>query len=168
MVLFSPTIAVTCPEPRAGMDSELFIDWSPDARDRASLLGHLSRSNSILAGSADYRALAVIVRNLETGEASSGIWASITYNWLVVELIYVDEDNRRTGVGSRLLAAAEGAAKDLACAGVWLSTYGFQAPGFFEKNGYVCFGSLPGCVPSGTVKDDKLLFYRKQIAAVKR
>ena len=143
------------------MEHELFLDWSPDARDRTALMQRVIDNNVKRAGATGYREIAVVLRDPDTGEANSGIWASIAYSWLFVELLYVAETQRHQGLGSRLLAAAEKAARGQGCSGVWLITYGFQAPDFYEKNGYEKFGELPGrMLPAGTVAS-QICLYRK-------
>ncbi|WP_247749109.1 GNAT family N-acetyltransferase [Rhizobium sp. L245/93] len=41
-----------------------------------------------------------------------------------------------------MLQQAEGWARERGCVGVWLDTFSFQAPGFYEKQGYTVFGVL--------------------------
>jgi GNAT superfamily N-acetyltransferase len=142
------------------MEHELFVDWSPDSRDHAVLLRSLVRDNTARAGSIGHRNIAVIVRDVDTGEASSGVWGGILYGWLFIELLYVAESDRRQGLGSRLLTAVEDAAREQGCVGVWLSSYAFQAPGFYEKNGYEEFGQLPSSALNSTV-DSRLRLFRK-------
>jgi GNAT superfamily N-acetyltransferase len=143
------------------MKHEFFLNWSPDSRDHAALLERLVSANLARGGPGDYRNIAVILRDPDTGEASSGVWGSILYGWLFIELLYVAEPNRRHGLGSRLLTAVEDAARERGCVGAWLSTYAFQAPGFYEKNGYEPFGELVNGVALAGVADSRLRFYRK-------
>ena len=50
---------------------------------------------------------------------------------------------RGSGLGRRLMAMAEKAARGEGCVGIWLDTFEFQAPGFYEKLGFTPFGELP-------------------------
>jgi GNAT superfamily N-acetyltransferase len=143
------------------MKHEFFLDWSPDPRDHAALLQRLVSANLARGGPSGYRNIAVILRDPDTGEASGGVWGSILYDWLFIELLYVAEPDRRHGLGSRLLTAVEDAAREQGCVGAWLSAYVFQAPGFFEKNGYGPFGELVSGVGSAGASDSRLRFYRK-------
>jgi GNAT superfamily N-acetyltransferase len=143
------------------MKHELFLDWSPDSRDHAALLQRLAGANLASGGQSGHRDIAVILRDPDTGEAISGVWGIILYGWLFIELVYVVESDRRQGLGSRLLAAVENAARDQGCVGSWLSTYSFQAPGFCEKNGYEQFAALGSASAPLTVPDNRILFYRK-------
>ncbi|HVX55492.1 GNAT family N-acetyltransferase [Nocardioides sp.] len=58
-----------------------------------------------------------------------GIAAGIGMTW-------VREDVRRTGVGSRLLTAFESEAKARGADRVFVTSFTFQAPGFYERHGY--------------------------------
>jgi GNAT superfamily N-acetyltransferase len=140
---------------------ELFVDWSPDSRDHAALLQRLAGANLASGGPSGHRNIAAILRDPETGEAISGIWGTILYGWLFIELIYVVESDRRQGLGSRLLAAIENGAREQGCVGSWLSAYPFQAPGFFEKNKYEQFAGLGSAPASRSAPDNRISFYRK-------
>jgi GNAT superfamily N-acetyltransferase len=39
--------------------------------------------------------------------------------------------------------AAEQLARERKCGGIWLDTYEFQAPAFYQSLGYEVFGQLP-------------------------
>lgn len=143
------------------MNDELFVDWSPDSRDYAALLQRLASANVASGGPSGYRSIAVISRDPDTGEAASGVWGVMLYGWLLIELLYVAEPDRRKGLGSRLLATVENAARERDCAGAWLSTYAFQAPGFYEKNGYERFAGLGSAPASHSAPDHRIYLYRK-------
>jgi GNAT superfamily N-acetyltransferase len=146
------------------MKHELFLDWSPDSRDYAALLERLASANLASGGPSGHRNIAVILRDPDTGEAISGVWGIILYRWLSIELVYVVDSDRRQGLGSRLLAAVEQAAREQGCVGSWLSTYAFQTPGFFEKNGYEQFGGLGSAPASRSDPDKRIFFYRKSLS----
>jgi GNAT superfamily N-acetyltransferase len=143
------------------MKHELFLDWSPDPRDHAALLQRLVNANVAHGGPSGHRTVAVLVRDPGTGEAMSGVWGTILYGWLVIDLLYVGDPDRRQCLGSRLLTTIENAARENGCAGVWLTAYAFQAPGFYEKNGYERFAGLGSAPASGSAADHGILFYSK-------
>ncbi|MBR2567829.1 MAG: GNAT family N-acetyltransferase [Paenibacillus sp.] len=66
----------------------------------------------------------------------------ICWNWLQVDYIYVADEIRHTGYGTKLLQTAERMAKDKECAFAKLDTLSFQALEFYLKQGYECFGQL--------------------------
>ena len=136
------------------MKQQLFVDWSPDPSDHAVLLGLLANANLTRHGSGGYQPIAVVLRDPDNGEASGGIWGEILYGRLFVEILFVPESDRGHGLGSRLLTTLEEAAQGQGCTEAWLIVYQFQAPGFYEKNGYVRFAELGD-------SDNRLCFYQK-------
>ncbi|QPF92583.1 GNAT family N-acetyltransferase [Bradyrhizobium commune] len=145
------------------MKHELFVDWSPDSRDHAALLQRLANANLANGGPGGYRNIAIIIRDSDTGEVTSGVWGIILYGWLLIDLLFVAEADRRQGLGSRLLAAIENAARDNGCLGCWLSMYAFQTPGFCSKNGYELFSELGTAPAASDTADQRLFFYRKAL-----
>ncbi len=75
-------------------------------------------------------------------EILGGLLGQIWGQWLEVKTLFVAEPARRAGHASRLLAAAEAYGRERGCIGATLSTYSFQARGFYEKQGYTVFGTL--------------------------
>ena len=56
--------------------------------------------------------------------------------------MWLREDVRRHGFGSRLLTQAEDEARKRGAKNVYLDTFSFQAPEFYKKHGYRIFGEL--------------------------
>lgn len=61
-----------------------------------------------------------------------------------IEVLWVDEAYRGRQVASRLLREIEEEAKGAGCRLSHLTTYSFQAPGFYKKQGYAVCGELDG------------------------
>src|SRR6478672_5072978 len=112
---------------------EISIDLSPDPRDRSALLKLLADANVARAGPSHYREFAFLIRDAHTASVEGGLWGSTIYGWFFVEFLFVPPAQRGQGLGSRLLRMAEDAARERGCAGLCLSSYAFQAPGFYEK-----------------------------------
>lgn len=85
-----------------------------------------------------------------------GLIAQIYWNWLHIEVLAVPERHRGAGHGRRLVERAEAIARDETLRGVWVDTYSFQSPGFYEAMGYRPFGRLPD-YPEG----EERIFYAK-------
>jgi GNAT superfamily N-acetyltransferase len=61
-----------------------------------------------------------------------------------ISLVWVREDRRAQGAGARLLAAAERVARERGCHQIVASSFTFQAPGFYERHGFVETGRIEG------------------------
>lgn len=72
----------------------------------------------------------------DSGEVLAGLVAETFGNWLEIEYLFVKEDLRGQGIGSQLLQQAESEAKKRNCCYVFVNTYQFQAPAFYQKHGY--------------------------------
>ena len=58
-----------------------------------------------------------------------GVAAGIAMTW-------VSEEARGAGLGARLLSGFEGEARARGCTHVFVTSFTFQAPGFYERHGY--------------------------------
>ena len=76
------------------------------------------------------------------GNVVGGLRAVVAMCWLRVELLFVDENHRRTGVGTALLLEAERIAREVGAKNAALETFEFQGPGFYAKHGYVETGRI--------------------------
>ena len=72
----------------------------------------------------------------DDGRLVGGLYGWTWGGCAFVDLLWVDEAWRRTGLGSRLLASAEDEARSRGCTQVLLSTHTFQAPAFYAARGY--------------------------------
>ncbi len=82
------------------------------------------------------------------GAIVGGLIGATYWEWLHVDLLWVRQDLRGCGHGSRLLAEAEEEARRRGARNAYLDTFTFQAPGFYERHGYRVFGELEG-FPAG-------------------
>ena len=99
-------------------------------------IGNLIRSyNHSKREAAESEPLNLYVED-DSGELLAGLVAETFGNWLEIEYLFVKEDLRGQGIGSQLLQQAEIEAKKRNCRYVFVNTYQFQAPAFYQKHGY--------------------------------
>ena len=85
------------------------------------------------------------------GSIIGGLLGGTYWGWLYIDILWVREDHRRQGVGSRLLTDAEKEAMRRGCHHVHVDTMSWQAPAFYQKHGYEVIGVLPD-IPLGNQK----------------
>ncbi|WP_031006139.1 GNAT family N-acetyltransferase [Streptomyces sp. NRRL F-5727] len=96
----------------------------------------------------DQGELSVRAQDPVTGETVGGLTAWTWGGLLGIEMLWVREDRRRDGWGSRLLRAAEAEARRRGCDRATVSSFTFQAPDFYRRHGYVETGRTLG-IPGG-------------------
>lgn len=103
---------------------------------KAQKIGELVRSyNRSKREAAESEPLNLYIED-EHGRLLAGLVAETFGNWLEIEYLFVKEDLRGQGIGSQLLQRAESEAKKRNCRYVFVNTYQFQAPAFYQKYGY--------------------------------
>lgn len=127
---------------------QIEVTGAPSASDREAILGGLL---AFIRAETDQVPvpLAVLVRD-EAGVVVGGLIGRTTAAWLYVELFWLPETLRGTGLGTRAMLAAEAEAVRRGCIGAHLDTYDYQAPGFYQKLGYEMFGSIEDHPPGHT------------------
>ncbi len=112
------------------------------AEQRQAILGRLREFNAAQAGPSGVEPLCIAILD-DDGAVEGGLYATSAFDWLVIELLFVPERLRGSGVGSQLMAKAEELARARGCIGAWLDTFSFQARGFYEKLGFSLVGAIP-------------------------
>lgn len=126
----------------------LIVPEAPDESDRWAILAGLAQYNRTRADPGVAAPLAILIKDGD-GATIGGLWGETLFGWLRIEFLFVPEAMRGSATGSRMMAQAEKIARDRGCRGAWLSTFSFQAQGFYEKLGYGVFGSIPDHPPGG-------------------
>ncbi|WP_228114635.1 GNAT family N-acetyltransferase [Stenotrophomonas sp. MYb238] len=103
-------------------------------------------------------AIRIVARTAE-GALLGGILADVALGWLEIHVLWVEPDQRATGLGAALLAECERRASARGAHSARLDTFGWQAEGFYAGQGYACFGRLND-YPAGHER----IFMRKRLA----
>lgn len=115
------------------MEFEITNDVSE--KDRNSVFQGLLKYNRSHLGDSEPEDLGIYLRN-EEGIVTAGLVGNTFGLWLMVRYLWISEELREQGIGSRLLLKAEETAKERGCRYVFLDTFSFQAPDFYKKYGY--------------------------------
>jgi GNAT superfamily N-acetyltransferase len=109
-------------------------DLSPD--EVAAVEHRLYEHNREATGARDGRNLGFVIRD-ESGDV---IGAALGHSWAGIaelKLLWVAEEHRGRGMGRALLNSFVDEARSRAVKRIWLASYAFQAPLFYERAGFV-------------------------------
>lgn len=109
----------------------------------------LVRYNRSKTGMSRYERVVLAARDAR-GRVLGGLILESYYRESYVELLWVSERARGTGLGLRLMQAAERRARSRGSRLLHLNTYSFQAPRFYEKLGFRRFGGMRGSPPGAS------------------
>jgi GNAT superfamily N-acetyltransferase len=113
-----------------------------------AIVAPLAEFNAARLGRAElHRPLVILLTDPATDDIVGGLYGTTMFAYLRVDLLFVPEKLRRTGIGRKLLNDAEAEAVRRGCHAASLDTYSFQARGFYERLGYTVYGTLEDCPP---------------------
>ena len=78
----------------------------------------------------------------ESNKIFGGLIGKLYRECLYIDILWVEDGVRGLGYGRKLLQEAELIAKEEASTFIHLDTFSFQAPQFYQKNGYEIYGVL--------------------------
>src|SRR5271155_3022378 len=119
----------------------LSFEDNPSWDDREVVDDGLGAYNAAFLRDNSYAYFGIFVRD-DAGQIRAGLIGHVYAGWLFVNLLWVDAELRRGGIGRGLIAEAEQRALTLGCHSAWLDTFSFQAPQFYRKLGYREFARL--------------------------
>ena len=126
-------------------DVSIRMTDSVEESEKALILDPLVKYNEKFVAS-DYRPLAIFVseKDAETGaeKVVGGVWAASYYGGMFLDVLFLPEKMRGTGLGTRLMKQMEDEAVRRGCHLIWVDTFSFQARGFYEKQGFSVFGTI--------------------------
>ena len=96
---------------------------------------HLDAYNIAITGFPEYSPVNLFLRDAGD-EVMGGLLAAVWGGVLFIRILWVSEALRGRGFGRRLMEMAERRAVERGCRHIFVDTFSFQAPGFYEKLGY--------------------------------
>lgn len=126
------------------------MNMNPSENEVKYVRDALFRFNEEIVGKDGHLPLNIVEYD-GSGNIIGGILGGTYWGWMYVDILWVKEEHRKTGIGSKLLKEAEREAKARGCHHAHLDTMSWQAPEFYKKHGYEVIGVLPD-IPSGNQK----------------
>ena len=139
-------------------EERLRFEEEPAPADIEFLEDAINEYNFATTGYRDGRYLAIFLRDAN-GAIRAGLSGHTWGGCAEVKFLWVREAERRSGLGTQLLRAAEAEARARGCRQIVLGTHSFQAPEFYKKHGYTIAGEFPA-YPIGYSQ----FFLRKSLA----
>lgn len=131
-------------------DIKLVYDPLPSGALSKFISDNVINVNFARTGISTWHPVGFFLRN-SLGEILGGVTGHVWAGWVHVNFLWVTEMLRGQGNGNRLMDAAESFAVERGAANATLETMSYQAPGFYQKRGYVVFGQLED-YPTGHTK----------------
>jgi len=125
------------------------LSQGPDEQAMAVVRQGLEAFNAEQIGDYAYADFQLYARR--GNQVVGGMFGHSGMGWLYIDYLWLDGQERGQGLGKHLLQAAEDEARSRDCQGVFLYTYSFQAPDFYQKQGYTVLAQTAG-FPDGVVK----------------
>jgi len=133
------------------------LDEQPEPDDLRRVVDGVRTYNKAITGNERPRAVACFLKDEQgriVGGAHGDLWGASVH----IAAMWVDDNYRGQGYGSKLLTKVEEYAASHGHRLAYLETTSFQARPFYEGLGYTVFGELPGVAVGVT-----LYFLRKNL-----
>ena len=111
------------------------VTHTPTQEEKDFVLSGIQAFNRSRFEKAGFEEVAIFCEK-EEGKRIGGLTGVLRGDWLFIHLLWVAEEERGKGIGRGLLHAAEEEARTFGCHFSFVDTFEFQAPGFYEKEGY--------------------------------
>ena len=126
------------------------VSDKPDAQSLLAVDTGLDEYNIAAAPLHEVAPLAVFVTDA-SGEVVGGAVGRTWGAGCELQQLWVKDELRKNGVGTRLLVDFEARARTRGCKVFYLTTLSFQAPDFYRWHGYAVLAQISG-YPHGIVK----------------
>jgi GNAT superfamily N-acetyltransferase len=138
---------------------QIVLTDNPQASELAVIRRGLDAFNRAASGIDDQRPIALLVKDPVTHEVLGGLNGRSSRGVLFIDVLFLPESLRGSGLGGKLLQMAEEEGLRRGCRIGLLHTNTFQAPEFYKKHGWREYGNFPSD-PPGTSR----IFFTKDLA----
>lgn len=135
---------------------EISFENEPSWEDREIIDAALGAHNAPFLENPGYSYFGIFVRD-GARTIHAGLIGNCYAGWLFINLLWVEAELRRSGVGRQLIGEAERHALGWGCHSAWVDTFSFQGPDYYPKLGYAEFARLD--YPPGHER----IFFKKRL-----
>ncbi|MBN1646550.1 MAG: GNAT family N-acetyltransferase [Spirochaetales bacterium] len=136
-------------------DISIEATTSPDKKDEQIIDEGLTIYNKSKIGEQKYTPVGCFAR--ANGNVVGGITGNLFWNYLYIDMMWIDERHRGNGLGRKLIAAVEKLSIKNGIRRSHLCTASFQSLDFYKKCGYKIIGQLDD-MPAG---ETEYFLYKK-------
>jgi GNAT superfamily N-acetyltransferase len=129
---------------------------NPSWADRKIVDDGLGAYNAPFLADSRYSYFGFFVRD-GSDKVRAGLIGNCYAGWLFINLLWIEDELRRGGIGTGLIAEAERHDIEFGCHSSWVDTFSFQGPDFYPRLGYREFARLD--YPPGHER----IFFRKPL-----
>jgi len=126
------------------------MNFNPSQKEIDFINQGLEDFNNKAVGHDNHKLLNIVEYDSD-GNVVAGILGGTYWGWMHIDILWVAENFRKKGLGSKLLEAAENEAQARGCHSVHVDTMSWQAPAFYKKHGYEIVSVLND-IPKGNKK----------------
>lgn len=119
---------------------KVVVDYAPSQADNNVVSEGVFASHEKIIGERDTH-FSIFLKN-DSGKIFGGIQAFFDTESIYIDILWVEENLRKQGYGTKLLEAAEQEAINNGCIFSTTDTWDFQAEKFYLKNGYERMGEI--------------------------
>ena len=126
------------------------MNKNPTEKETEIIRNGLKKFNDDRVGDDRHNPISLVEYDSE-GNVIAGLIGGTYWGWMYIDILWVDENHRGKGIGTKLIHEAEKEAVLRKCHHVHVDTMSWQAPEFYKKHGYETIGILPD-IPAGHQK----------------
>jgi GNAT superfamily N-acetyltransferase len=121
---------------------EITFSAAPSEEDLQALQDGIEAFTEAHIGEDNRRELTFFIKD-DRGIVLGGVKGSYgNYGWLWIDILWVSEELRGKGYGTKLMTRIENEAAKNGCTNAYLNSFSFQAVEFYKKIGYTVFGEM--------------------------
>ena len=123
-------------------ETSIRVTDDPDPADLVTLRQGLAAHSRSKGATPDAKRLSIYLEDDE-GAIYGGLIGATYWGWLDIQTVWIKPQLRGQGYGAQMLALAEAESVRRGCPFAFADVADFQALGFFERQGYTTFATLP-------------------------